>query len=416
MPTSCCVVGCPTRSKDLGVQTFPFPKPGKLREHWLMSINRKWIPKISDGWRICARHFSQEAHVPPHLNVDSKNRPRKKPRLKDFAYPTLFLKPEKKDSLKDQAKSDSETKDSNDSQPSATVTSSCNASKPQNYKNLLQDHKYPLSRKRPRSLPEKLQIPIEESCSECEKSSEIIAQKDQQIEQLQKELADSNAKVDKLTQELSKLNESLSNTFNQDQIRKIMDPKKRLHWSDDTIQKAIQCYYKMSSTGYDFLRQLDYPTPHRRTLQRKLAEIEVGPGILEDHIKMLGLKSEHFPESGKVVGLIIDGMSLNAKLEFDIVTQSFVGRPTIPATDKIINDFLEKGLTEADILAYHALNCLCVGITLPYKQLVGYHFVANGFNVQAVAQWLRDIIERLTRLGFKVVFLATDMCTQMTSV
>ena len=95
MPSKCQVVGCDNGLKNATAeyQCFPFPRGKKMRQKWVENIGRtkEFVPK--ECHRVCARHFKESHFLPDELNVDGKGRVRKRKRLKETAFPTLYMRP-----------------------------------------------------------------------------------------------------------------------------------------------------------------------------------------------------------------------------------------------------------------------------------------------------------------------------------
>ena len=114
----------------------------------------------------------------------------------------------------------------------------------------------------------------------------------------------------------------------------------------------------------------------------------------------------------RVIGLQIDETALEGKVEFDLTTQSFVGRPTIPASQTLLEKRQQQGLTEDKAIAVHALNIMIQGLILDFKQLIAFHYTDQSFCAKAVKRWLVYLIQRLEEIGFMVYSITTDMSPQ----
>ena len=89
---SCAVLGCKTGyvPGKVAFQTFCFPTSNKLKQLWTEKVNRKnWEPNKYS--RICAKHFGKEAYLEDAKG--SQGRKLKRPKLRPYAYPTLYMKP-----------------------------------------------------------------------------------------------------------------------------------------------------------------------------------------------------------------------------------------------------------------------------------------------------------------------------------
>lgn len=87
----------------------------------------------------------------------------------------------------------------------------------------------------------------------------------------------------KENEELRNVNsEVLNATFNHEQIRK-MSNKRKSHqgwrWSNETIEAAIRARLACGHSGYNYLlRELKYPFPSIRTINRRLENLKLSPG------------------------------------------------------------------------------------------------------------------------------------------
>ena len=75
-------------------------------------------------------------------------------------------------------------------------------------------------------------------------------------------------KMAKTSERLSLIEESLSKVFNEDQVKKLIDDKPFVHYSDKTIEESFQLYKACGVKGYQLLLKRGYPLPTIRTLQR----------------------------------------------------------------------------------------------------------------------------------------------------
>ena len=70
------------------VQSFLFPTETTARNRWLRQCG--FGKNLSQGARICAKHFRESCFLPQSENVDDRDRSRARLRLKDDAVPTVF--------------------------------------------------------------------------------------------------------------------------------------------------------------------------------------------------------------------------------------------------------------------------------------------------------------------------------------
>ena len=96
----CCITDCKSGRKKFSrkktaknpepemVQSFPFPTETTARNRWLRQCG--FGKNLSQGARICAKHFRDSCFLSPSENLDDRDRSRARLRLKDDAVPTVF--------------------------------------------------------------------------------------------------------------------------------------------------------------------------------------------------------------------------------------------------------------------------------------------------------------------------------------
>ena len=206
---------------------------------------------------------------------------------------------------------------------------------------------------------------------------------------------------------------SVSKLWKPDQVKRMENPGSHCQWSYPTIMEALQCYSMFGSTGYKyFVQVLKFPYPPLRTLQWHLAKIEFQPGPPpEDLLTMLRHKVPTLHPKERFVSMCCDEMSIQARKEFDLTTQSFVGQPTMPPSKKLIAKRAKQGIYQHDFLATHAMNLMIGGITSRFRQLVAYQFTDNSVDVKEYAKWILNAIQSITDTGLRVVSLSMDMAS-----
>ena len=79
---------------------------------------------------------------------------------------------------------------------------------------------------------------------------------------------------------------SFEKIFNQDQIKKIRDPTRLIHWLPETIQTALQMYVKLGTNVYNDLRDKIPAYPHVTTLRSHIKALDTSPGVQKDILKL----------------------------------------------------------------------------------------------------------------------------------
>ena len=257
------------------------------------------------------------------------------------------------------------------------------------------------------------------NCDGCgEKLSTIDTQRKEiidlkkEIEVHKKEIEAKENKIRTFETDLQKAHDKMERalkSFNSDQIKKLEYPDGKIkEWSRETVQKAIQIYYACGTTGYKLLLRNGSPYPSISVLQRHLAKVDFSPGILYNFLALLKKKVALLDPKDRIVNLSCDEMVMQAMESYDTTDQCFIGHPTIPASNSLIEKRKEEGINEDDILATHAFNIMVCGMKFRFKQVIAYHFTDASFNPFEVATFLKTLIRELKNIGLTVRSLTMD--------
>ena len=250
------------------------------------------------------------------------------------------------------------------------------------------------------------------NCEPCGEKIDIIGTQRKIIEDQEKEIEAQKKKIKTFETDLKEANEKMERalkSFNVDQIKRLEYPEGKIkQWSNETVQKAIQLYYACGTTGYSLLLRQGAPYPSIRVLQRHLAKIDCSPGILTNFLELLKKKVALLDPKDCNVNLSCDELVVQAMQSYDVTDQCFVGHPTIPASDALIEKRKKEGIDEDDILATHAFNIMVCGMKFRFKQVIAYHFTDASFNPFEVANLLVTLIKELKKIGLTVVSLTMD--------
>ena len=207
--------------------------------------------------------------------------------------------------------------------------------------------------------------------------------------------------------------EMLSAPWYDDEIKKLGLPRdcKSHKWSEKSLAKHIRIYYKVGTTAYQFLLDEGFPFASIRTIQRHVSGISVEPGILHDFVHMMRPKVESMAPQERFCSIAIDEMAIQAKRDFDLSSQAFIGHPTISAGPKLTNKRLSKGDDPDEILATHGLNFLLCGLSTKWTQLIAYEFSDQSIDPVAMRDLIHGIVRVLFEIGLTVVNITTDMAT-----
>ena len=92
--------------------------------------------------------------------------------------------------------------------------------------------------------------------------------------------------------------------------------KKSLKFSEEEMDLAMKLHF-YSASGYDKMRKDGLILPHSRTVEKRVARIEVPPGFLKPVLKNLKMQLQGMPESARKCIVKVDEMDTMEKLEYD---------------------------------------------------------------------------------------------------
>ena len=238
-------------------------------------------------------------------------------------------------------------------------------------------------------------------------------------------LAELEMQVQQLKEQNLKQAESLEavgKVLHPDQVKRLTSTKTfNGPWSQEMLDKSIQAYAAMHSTGYNYCRnKILSPRlmPSKRTLQRQLAKIPCEAGLCTSFLQMMRNKVETMKPQEKLCILKVDEMSLMPKLEYDTTNQTYCGRITIPLGKTLIKERIKQygKYDESKELATHAMSVFLGSLCGAYEQLIGFQFTGNSFCPETVANWLMKLTEKVTEIGLDVKGFCFDMSTQNLAV
>ena len=239
--------------------------------------------------------------------------------------------------------------------------------------------------------------------SASEYDNNVKMKKVEELQLLLKKQYYENSKLRKEVTFGKKRFERFSRLFAPDQIeslgRKNMRGKK---WSSETISKSLKILFKCKNSGYKYLRKIQkWPLPSRRTLNRRLQNMQFNAGVLKDVFEMLPKKIEFMSDYDKYCMLVMDEMSVKPGYDYDKSTQENIGDITLPN---------ENGV------ATHGLVLMLAGLATRWKQIVGYHFTGDSYQGVNLKSTIDEILLKASEISLKVIVVTSDMGTNNQSV
>ncbi|XP_035230516.1 uncharacterized protein LOC118202446 [Stegodyphus dumicola] len=88
-------------------------------------------------------------------------------------------------------------------------------------------------------------------------------------------------KIEFLEQQLQEKDAKLTSFLSDEQVGALAVQSKR-NWSEKSIIKGLKMRFALGKHGYNYLRSTGYPAPSYSTLNRRIRDIKINFGILEN--------------------------------------------------------------------------------------------------------------------------------------
>jgi hypothetical protein len=213
-----------------------------------------------------------------------------------------------------------------------------------------------------------------------------------------------------LQKELQHINANLYVFLRKDQVQMLKkanmskNRNRGCRWSNETVQKSLNIRYAVGKKGYEYLRvTAGYPLPAYRTLCNRMKEIPLAPGIQEDFINLISEKIATFNQFDAV--LMLDEMQTRKCLQYDKGLGKFIGNIS---PDVSVNVQSKSNVNESS-LATHVLVVMARGITIKWKQIVGFFFTGDSVAGEILWGLIKKIIQLMGQKKINVRAVVSDM-------
>ena len=155
--------------------------------------------------------------------------------------------------------------------------------------------------------------------------------KDHIIEALKKRIFE----LENESRDLKLYTDTFKKLFRPDSILKATGQRKRVNWSNKTMEESLHDKVVLGSTGYDHL-QSKFPGmyPCKTTQNKTLREnMNVPFGIIEDSFKLLEITAKKKHSKQRYISLIMDEMAIKELVEYDPSLKCLTGAITMPLGD-----------------------------------------------------------------------------------
>ncbi|KAL8613198.1 hypothetical protein ACOMHN_043007 [Nucella lapillus] len=177
----------------------------------------------------------------------------------------------------------------------------------------------------------------------------------------------------------------------------MMRKKKWINW--DTEKEAMElclAVYFRSTSAYAVLRYVGFQLPHPRTLRRRFSTVLTGVGLCQSLFEMMHLRTLALEEHEKRVTLSLDGMTVTKALTYSHHRDELVG-------------FVNCGEHhQSDEIANQAILVMIRGLTLKWKQVLGYFVAKHNQATPTLTAIISEIVRTVTGIGLYVDAIVMD--------
>lgn len=146
------------------------------------------------------------------------------------------------------------------------------------------------------------------------------------IKILEDQLKAANKQIEILTEKNIHLAQNLNKIFEPEQIEVLnRNTHNGIKWSNTSIRKCLQLYLTCGTSGYEELRNQNYPIPSIRTLQRKIQDFKCMPEIHYEIFNLLEAKINCLLPEERHAVLLVDEMAIKPGLQFDNNSGEIIG-------------------------------------------------------------------------------------------
>ena len=154
--------------------------------------------------------------------------------------------------------------------------------------------------------------------------------------------------------------------------------------------------YFSSTSAYAILRSVGFQLPHPRTLRRRFSTVLTGVSLCQSLLEMMRLRTLALEEHEKRVTLSLDGMTVTKALTYSHHHDELVG-------------FVNCGQHhQSDEIADQAILVMIRGLTLKWKQVLGYFVAKHNLATPTLTAIISEIVRAVTGIGLYVDAIVMD--------
>jgi hypothetical protein len=177
----------------------------------------------------------------------------------------------------------------------------------------------------------------------------------------------------------------------------LLKNQKKINWykEREAMELALSIFYR-SPSAYKTLRQSGFLLPHSSTLRRRIGKVLAKPGLCPVVKDMMRIRALSLQTHEKLVTLSLDGMTITPGLQYK------------PHSDTLLG-YVDYGYYgQEQKVADQGIVMMVRGLTLRWKQVIGYCLVAHNLPFDAPSAMIADAIQSLKESGFTVKAVIMD--------
>eukprot|EP00745_Piridium_sociabile_P001644 TRINITY_DN11012_c0_g1_i1.p1 TRINITY_DN11012_c0_g1~~TRINITY_DN11012_c0_g1_i1.p1 ORF type:complete len:747 (+),score=148.19 TRINITY_DN11012_c0_g1_i1:561-2801(+) len=180
-------------------------------------------------------------------------------------------------------------------------------------------------------------------------------------------------------------------------MKVLLKKKKKMNWTNEkeALELCLAVYFR-STSAYAVLRSSGFLLPHPSTLRRRFSTVLTQVGLCPALLEMVRLRTLALQEYEKRVTLSLDGMAVTKALSYNHNKDELVG-------------FVNCGeYHRSDDIADQAIVLMIRGLTLKWKQVIGYFIAKHNLTTQTLQAIISDAVSALTQIGLHVDVIVMD--------
>ena len=162
------------------------------------------------------------------------------------------------------------------------------------------------------------------------------------------------------------------------------------NWSreKDSVKLSLAVYFR-STAAYKVLRSCGFVLPHPNTLRKRFRDVLQKPGFCPKLKDMLRIRATCLENHEKQVTLSLDGMTIQEGIVYH-------------KHDDSLHGFVNYGgyAPESHTVANQGILFMIRGLTLRWKQIIGYFVAQNSIKYETLQVLILNAINFISECGF----------------